>query len=590
MKLRIWVGALALCLSGWQTCLLAQEAAWRPVLRPNSSAPAPQVVIGATIEQPVPIMRASGADPDYAERTERPVATTAYRPSVPENSAGRLPQPGEVIAASAPAPAPAPPPTVYTSTGDTAAVATPVAGEEPISSDQFAQERSAAYSLSQSPPLSVPSLRTPGSMDVSTPTLGTPTTGTPGKGPATGNELHPPRDWQQLYPAVEPPPFPDFAPGPGPGAVDAPTTTTPTRFYVGGEYLLWWTKHDQVPPLLTTSNPGDFGFLNQPSTGVIFGGPIEHRDPQSGGRFWAGLWLDQAHTTAIEVEGFFLGQRSDNFSTSSNTFPVLARPFQIAQTGTEFSELISLPGVFNGRVSIEAPTRLWGIDTNIRCPLCPCVGCGGQQIQLLAGFRYLDLKEGLTVMEDVQGLNTPAAGAIQNSTDLVFDSFNTHNMFYGGQVGAETRWYLGRFSIDLLGKVALGVTHEEVTINGGQTVTNNTTGITTSVPGGLLALPGANIGTFSKDRFAVVPEIGLTLGYQVTNHIRASVGYNFLYWSSVVRPGDQIDRVLDPTKIPNFSPAPAGVTGPANPVRPMVTLRDTDYWAQGLTFGLEFVW
>ena len=30
------------------------------------------------------------------------------------------------------------------------------------------------------------------------------------------------------------------------------------------------------------------------------------------------------------------------------------------------------------------------------------------------------------------------------------------------------------------------------------------------------------------------------------------------------------------------------ITNPVPPTRPMVLLKDTDYWAQGLTFGVEF--
>jgi hypothetical protein len=104
--------------------------------------------------------------------------------------------------------------------------------------------------------------------------------------------------------------------------------------------------------------------------------------------------------------------------------------------------------------------------------------------------------------------------------------------------------------------------------------------------GGLLALP-TNIGHFSRDRFSVVPEIGVNLGYQLTDHLRAYVGYNFLYWTNVVRPGAQIDRVLDVTLIPNF-PVPGAV--PTGQNRPMVPFKENDFWAQGINFGLEFRW
>jgi hypothetical protein len=136
--------------------------------------------------------------------------------------------------------------------------------------------------------------------------------------------------------------------------------------------------------------------------------------------------------------------------------------------------------------------------------------------------------------------------------------------------------------VDGYGKLALGATHQTLDINGGQTFTNVATPIDPR-PGGLLAL-SSNIGHFSRDRFAVVPEVGVNVGYNLTPNLRAYVGYNFLYWSSVARPGDQIDRVIDSALIPNFNIPPRPPTGQN---RPAVLFKDTDYWAQGVTFGIE---
>ena len=52
----------------------------------------------------------------------------------------------------------------------------------------------------------------------------------------------------------------------------------------------------------------------------------------------------------------------------------------------------------------------------------------------------------------------------------------------------------------------------------------------------------------------------------------------------VPRPGDQIDRAVNPTQLPLSTAAPL-LTGLA---RPAPVLRDTDFWAQGINFGLEF--
>ena len=45
----------------------------------------------------------------------------------------------------------------------------------------------------------------------------------------------------------------------------------------------------------------------------------------------------------------------------------------------------------------------------------------------------------------------------------------------------------------------------------------------------------------ARDRFAVLPEFGFDVGYQLTSRWRSFIGYNFLYISDVARPGNQID-------------------------------------------------
>lgn len=63
------------------------------------------------------------------------------------------------------------------------------------------------------------------------------------------------------------------------------------------------------------------------------------------------------------------------------------------------------------------------------------------------------------------------------------------------------------------------------------------------------------------------------------------MGYNLLVWSSVIRPGDQVNTVVNGTQVPSnaaFGP----LTGPAQPAAPFDT---TAFWAHGLSFGLSFL-
>jgi hypothetical protein len=208
--------------------------------------------------------------------------------------------------------------------------------------------------------------------------------------------------------------------------------------------------------------------------------------------------------------------------------------------------------------------------------LC-CACC--YRVDLLAGFRYLELREGIGDTENVA--ISPDVPTIGGSTLAVADQFDTRNQFYGGQLGAraECRW--GRLFLVPTASVALGTNHEEVDVHG-NTVITPVGGGRSVLAGGILALP-SNSGHFSRDRFAVVPEVGINFGCQVTPHLRAFVGYGFLYVSNVVRPGSLIDRTVNLTQIPS-NLGPGTLFGPA---RPALVLRDTDFWARGINFGLE---
>src|SRR5207253_2607656 len=61
--------------------------------------------------------------------------------------------------------------------------------------------------------------------------------------------------------------------------------------WFSGEYLLWWTKGSNLPPLVTTGSPAAArpGALGQPGTSVLFGGDVDS-GPRSGARFAGGLW------------------------------------------------------------------------------------------------------------------------------------------------------------------------------------------------------------------------------------------------------------------------------------------------------------
>jgi hypothetical protein len=359
------------------------------------------------------------------------------------------------------------------------------------------------------------------------------------------------------------------------------------HFFVKAEYLLWAVRPYHIPALVTTAdppNPPNIGIIGATGTHELFGDSNIDGGLRSGLRLTAGCWCDMWMEEGIEASGFFLGQKNASFSTNSNQNAVIARPFFDLNNNREFVELVSFPGLQTGSITVNAPSRFFGVEGDYRTKIC--CGCD-YRADLLVGFRYLNLDEDLNITENIQFGNSALLAPpfnpvdLRNQNGIATDDFHTKNQFYGGQVGISGEKQWGKWSVDGRFKLALGATEQDVTITGSQRFSPNSA---LNAAGGLLALP-SNSGSFSKTRFTVVPEIDLNVGYQVTDHIRAFVGYNFLWWSSVLRPGDQIDRVLDITQIPNFATNGAAPTGAG---RPAVPFKETSFWAQGLNVGIEF--
>ena len=348
-------------------------------------------------------------------------------------------------------------------------------------------------------------------------------------------------------------------------------------FWASAEYLLWTVRNASTPPLVTVNNTGALPVVGVPGTTVAVGGAQDY-DIRSGGKFTMGFGLPCLGNVGLETTYFFLGDRTTEEALSSKGVPSIGRPFinvgpQLSGfPGNQDAELVAFPGLVAGGIAVKTTSSLWGIEENVRLP----IACGPTyKVDFLAGFRFLQLDESLQITENL-AVAQPGGGT---SNIVVVDRFHTRNDFYGGQVGFDTewnfwrRWYLGGAF-----KLALGDMHEEANIDG-----STFSSLSGSQRGGLLALNGTNIGRYGQDRFAVLPEAEFKIGYNFTSHLRGYVGYDVIYASSAVRPGDQFSTLVNPTFIPGNGPA----QGAALPSYPMHT---TDFWAQGVTFGLEWRW
>jgi hypothetical protein len=363
----------------------------------------------------------------------------------------------------------------------------------------------------------------------------------------------------------------------------------PYILYARAEYLFWTIKDANLPVLLVAGPAGTVdtsdGNLNG-TTPVIGGGSIGN-DWRSGFRINAGMWINECQNWGVDGSYFFLANQTKSFSAASNGSPELGRPYfdpvgtpipPLAGPG-QYAEVVAragVAGVFNASVS----NSLWGADLNLRKGLL--LGCcGNWRVDMLTGFRYLNFEENLRINE-VSTLTT--AGAVP-MTGILQDNFSVKNQFYGGQTGLVGEYHRGPWSVDGFLKVAMGNTMQTVNINGAQTLLVNGAPAA-SANSGLLA-QASNSGHFTNSVFSVVPEVGINLGWQATQHIKLYAGYNFLYWTNVLRAGDQVDTTLNVAS----RPGPLLLQRqPANPARPAVLFNDTDFWAQGVNVGMQFTW
>jgi opacity protein-like surface antigen len=349
------------------------------------------------------------------------------------------------------------------------------------------------------------------------------------------------------------------------------STSDARGFSVSAEALVWWFKGNATPPLATD------GLFNEPGTKVFLGGSDLDTDPNPGFRVTAAYSL----TERWGVEGSFLyvPPRSTRKTVSSSGQPGstdLWIPFIDPNIPAESLAELSATGFFAGSATEELRNSLLGAELNATMRL-PAMG--SFRLEALGGFRYLRLKETYTFSTDSPNIPPEPADVFRTT-----DQFETTNNFYGPQVGARVRLDRGGFSLSGAVKVAFGAMVQSVDIDG-QLVTNdfNNFGAPQTFVGGYFAQP-TNIGSHTRSVFAVVPEVGLTLGYQITRRISVFAGYTFLYVSNVLRAPGQVNRTINPVGVPAITGDPPGPR--PGPAQPSFKFQSSDFWAQGLNFGL----
>lgn len=344
----------------------------------------------------------------------------------------------------------------------------------------------------------------------------------------------------------------------------------PPRWYVNAEYVLWSQRGMSVPALVTSSFQGtaleDAGVLGLATTTVLYGNQTLGDSTQSGGRLTVGRWIDDCQYVAIGGRGFILDTQNTEFSATSPTNTILARPYfdvSSGQAAQQNSLVIAYPNVQTGGVQVTSSADVAGGDFFLRRMIHESEL---SRVDFWIGYQFARITGDLTIASN----STEASGAEL----AVTDQFSTRNEYHGAAFGFMTTIERECWRLNLLTKMGLGRMHQSANLTGSNSLTDGTNTTTDNV--GLL-VRSTNSGLHTNNAFSMSPEINLTWSYRLTRSLDASIGYSLVYWTNVLTPGGAID----PNLAVNLDDPPTGN------LNPQMQFLDHAYWVQGVSFGLS---
>ncbi|PHS00614.1 MAG: hypothetical protein COA78_23730 [Blastopirellula sp.] len=341
------------------------------------------------------------------------------------------------------------------------------------------------------------------------------------------------------------------------------------KIFGGIEYLHVWRKGQSFEGslLATSTDPADESIIGAATTSSLFGMGREQDTPRSGARLTGGIWLDDYQNWGVGGRGLALEREVLGITATTADYANLGHPFYNTNTSLNDSIVISKPGVGNNSANnatsiIRNENNFYAADLFITKHLWTK---HANRWDFVTGYSYLQV-------EDAFSLNSTftvrdGGGSIPQDTVVNFnDMFNTHNEFHGGQFGIMGELQDGPITWRLLSKISIGQMNQQATIAGTYFEDSN-----------LLDNEGiyardSNSGSYSRSRFAFIPEFNIDMLYALTTNLDLKFGTTFIYVSDIATPGSIIDPRIDPT----------GGTEPA------FNFDTTDYWMLGINCGFDF--
>jgi hypothetical protein len=338
--------------------------------------------------------------------------------------------------------------------------------------------------------------------------------------------------------------------------------TRESTLWLTADFLYWATQGPTAPPLVQNGPlilpPALAPFVTVPATDTLLGGERMLNGMRPGVRVTGGVFLDAAKEWALGYSAAFLGSRSERLTGGSDGTNIVNLPQFNTFLGTPFETplYVGYPGLTRGTVAAAVQSSFFTGSGQLRRV---AQSGTGNRFDLIAGYRYAHLGDSIARSFDVVSAVIPGQFSPRFQGE---ESTRTRNAFNGGELGFQFQGRMGRFIFDWQSTIALGATSTEIDRSYTRSyIAGGPLSALLGVPLPPVGIPLIQTGGLVKrSEFAVMPQVGVKLGWEPIDHVRLTAGYDFLYWSRVRR-------------------APELFTG--NDVV-------TDFWAQGLSLGIDF--
>jgi hypothetical protein len=374
----------------------------------------------------------------------------------------------------------------------------------------------------------------------------------------------------------------------------------PGRYWFRGEFVQWFPTGVHLPIMVSTLTGS-----NALTPATLFGDQTVDNGNHNGYRVDFGMWLDYRHVWGLDADYFDVTGKGSNYDSgatdgyaNSNAFPIVRLLYDPSTFNLPYPngglsiDAVGYPQYCYGRITVQTSDYFQTAGLTLRRELRASEWSTSNRdvnwtdpaartfrLDALAGYRFARLMDAVNEEDNSFVFAPPSATNLvsDNAFDYI-NNYRTVNSFNGGELGMNAAYTRGRWSLDVVGKAALGVNNEYVNLYNQETIeVSNARQVGTP----LQVVNPTPTQVFSRNRFSAIPELTVTAGYQVMDHLKVTVGYDLLYWSAVVRAADQI--AVEPT-----TGYPYGTASGNYSALPAFSWNESHYFAEGLRLGAEF--